>query len=214
MPARPETRTLHPEAVIVLVTASWCLPCRPARTLLQELQRRWGERVLPLVLDADAAPAHGTGINGSDGTSESARDAGDDPVDDAVVGTSGGDAGVPVLARLAVEQLPTWILLHPEARKGEPPPHVQVMSNAPDDGAVPAGALAGESLEGRGLVLGGDWREVVRRVGAMPKLEILALVDHPDAPERTAGPPNALGSEPGSAQSDGHRSGPSAEGRA
>lgn len=211
VPARPEARTLHPEAVIVLVTASWCLPCRPARTLLQELQRRWGDRVLPLVLDADAEPTHSTVVNTSDGTSENTRDTGDETLDDAVVGTSEGHAGVPVLARLAVEQLPTWILLHPEARKGEPAPHVQVMPDAPDDSAVPAGALAGESLDGRGLVLGGDWREVARRVGAVPKLEILALVDHSDAPESTASSADALGSDGGAAHSGGHLSGASAD---
>ncbi|WP_152353957.1 hypothetical protein [Brachybacterium subflavum] len=193
------------------MTASWCLPCRPARTLLQELRRRWGERVLPLVLDADAAPTSSTGVNGSGGTAENARDTGDDPVVDEVVGRSEGDAGVPVLARLAVEQLPTWILLRPETRKGEPSPHVDVVPKAPDDAGVPGSGLAGESLEGQGLVLRGGWHEVARRVGAVPKLEILALADEPDVPERTAVSADALASDAGAAQRGGHRSGASGE---
>ncbi|UEJ81372.1 hypothetical protein Bra3105_10995 [Brachybacterium halotolerans subsp. kimchii] len=201
MPARPEARTLHPEAVIVLVTASWCLPCRPARTLLQELQRRWGDRILPLVLDADSVPASRADVDAYVRASGAGDDAGDEAEAEADadadadadaeaeaeaeadhrVTAPDGDPGAPVLSRLAVDHLPTWILLRPEGRDGEPDPHVQFLPHAPEEDGVPGTTLAGESLEGHGLVLEGAWREAGRRIGAVPKLEILALVDEPDA---------------------------------
>ncbi|GAA1490778.1 hypothetical protein [Brachybacterium sacelli] len=46
--------TSGPEVAVVLVTADWSAPARPAPTVLRELARRWGPAVRALVLkDAD-----------------------------------------------------------------------------------------------------------------------------------------------------------------
>lgn len=53
--ASPGARGLGPVAV-VLVTADWAGPARPAATILRELSRRWGEAVHTVLLqDADDA---------------------------------------------------------------------------------------------------------------------------------------------------------------
>lgn len=53
--ASPGARSLGPVAV-VLVTADWAGPAKPAATILRELSRRWGEAVHAVLLqDADDA---------------------------------------------------------------------------------------------------------------------------------------------------------------
>ncbi|APX33508.1 hypothetical protein BH708_13185 [Brachybacterium sp. P6-10-X1] len=43
-----------PEVAVLLVTAAWSAPARPAATVLRELARRWGSRVHALLVeDAD-----------------------------------------------------------------------------------------------------------------------------------------------------------------
>lgn len=37
--------------MVVLVSASWAGPSRPAPTVLQELSRRWGSRILTLLVE-------------------------------------------------------------------------------------------------------------------------------------------------------------------
>lgn len=140
----------HPEAVILLVTASWCLPCRPARTLLAELQRRWGDRVLPVILDVDTAD--------------------------------------PKLDGFAVAELPTWIVLRPVGTSRDASgPHVEQLKGTSTDAGSSGRHCTGESLDETPLLLRGEWRETARRVGAAPKLEILALVgdDHGAETSRT-----------------------------
>lgn len=171
MPARPEPRTLHPEAVIILVTASWCLPCRPARTLLQELQRRWGERVLTLVLDVDRLQESASTGSGPSFDSDAAEDEGTRE-------ESSPSAGTQVLDRLSVEHLPTWIILHPgdwDESEGQSP---FAALQSEDDCVEDAGEdfLLGETLDGSRVMIGGAWNETARRIGAASKLEILALV--------------------------------------
>lgn len=39
-----------PEVAVVLVTADWAAPARPATTVLRELTRRWGPTIRALVL--------------------------------------------------------------------------------------------------------------------------------------------------------------------
>lgn len=53
--ASPGSRSPDPVAV-VLVTADWAGPAKPATTVLQELSRRWGDAVHAVLLeDADEA---------------------------------------------------------------------------------------------------------------------------------------------------------------
>lgn len=42
----------EPGVAVVLVTADWAGPARPAATVLRELSRRWGDAVLAVVVDA------------------------------------------------------------------------------------------------------------------------------------------------------------------
>lgn len=47
-PSRELSRDRH---AVLLVTAAWCIPCRPAPTLLRELARRWSGDVHPVLLE-------------------------------------------------------------------------------------------------------------------------------------------------------------------
>lgn len=42
----------QPDVAVVLVTADWAGPARPAETVLRELSRRWGDAVRAVVVDA------------------------------------------------------------------------------------------------------------------------------------------------------------------
>jgi hypothetical protein len=114
--------------LLVLVTAAWSLPARPATTALRELAPRWGGDIHPLV--ADARPD--------------------------------------VLDLLHVESVPTWIFLRP-APEGEP-------AATPEQGhvrrSIPSGICV-HTADGQETTLDpGDWEELDRFVGALPKVEI------------------------------------------
>lgn len=48
----PQTTTGGPAApVVVLVSASWAAPSRPAPTVLRELSTRWGSEILTLLVE-------------------------------------------------------------------------------------------------------------------------------------------------------------------
>lgn len=47
-PSQELSRDRH---TVLLVTAAWCIPCRPAPTLLRELARRWSGDVHPVLLE-------------------------------------------------------------------------------------------------------------------------------------------------------------------
>lgn len=51
-PQSPQTTAGSPGApVVVLLSASWAGPSRPAPTVLRELSRRWGSRILALLVE-------------------------------------------------------------------------------------------------------------------------------------------------------------------
>lgn len=51
-PLIPSTSQPEPSVAVVLVTADWAGPARPAATVLRELSRRWGDQVRTGIIDA------------------------------------------------------------------------------------------------------------------------------------------------------------------
>jgi thiol-disulfide isomerase/thioredoxin len=165
VPAKPEDHRPQPEAVIILVTASWCLPCRPARTLLRELQARWGTRYRGLVLEDSPAwvlerleveeiPTWLCVI--PDDRDAAVEEPSDDEREQEIAapassGSESGDADSPGTApREATDRTHT-----PDHRDRH---------------------LVGEDPLGGAIALTGGWTELGRRIGAAPKLEIDAML--------------------------------------
>lgn len=163
-----------PPCIIAVVGAPWATPSAPAPVVIQELQRRWGEDALGIILDGEDddvleqleidllptwirwEPADGAQL--ADGRTapsaavaeDSALAAPDGPLAAAAAdegGAEGSEPVVPVDAAVAE--------------------HARVLTR---DLAGIRGVLA----DGRPVRIQGTWRETVRIEGALPKLDVQA----------------------------------------
>lgn len=147
----PTGAALSPESaapVVVLVSADWAGPSRPAPTVLRELGRRWGDDVTVLLVedpsddlllawDVEVLPTWLRFVPAATGAAQEAEDAA------GAAAPGGPESGGAAAAAGAVSGL-----ILPE--------------------------LAGEALDGRAVVLPGPWRLMHRRTGAQPKHVIAA----------------------------------------
>lgn len=171
----------EPGVAVVLVTADWAGPARPAATVLRELSRRWGDAAIALVVDASQ---------------------------DAMLDLLGVDV-VPTWLRF-IRVVDHVIDVPPSADDADPrratgtatavastgPPAPNTECSAEGTAAAHAGAIAGGTAEGlaespagseeqlivRDLpvasstgeqtVLAGTWKLTTRRRGALPKHEV------------------------------------------
>lgn len=155
MPAEtPSGREALARPVVVLISAAWAGPSRPAPTILRELQRRWGMSV-DLVLFEDP--------------------------DDAVIDELGVEV-VPTWLRLEPAPPPptpdpaglldqAWRTGHGDAAGRDEPSHATGSCEQPVPPGLPCRhlALEGASPLGENVTLSGSWVEAHRRTGALPK---------------------------------------------
>lgn len=167
---RPEAgqAASEPGVAVVLVTADWAGPARPAATVLRELSRRWGDAVHTVMVDASQ---------------------------DAALELLGVDV-VPTwlrFVRVAGTALDGPLVPHETARSAATGAEGAVMSaghagvSTPDSAEGTAGAAEGTadsaehlllrditatSVTGERTVLTGIWKLTIRRSGALPKHEV------------------------------------------
>lgn len=133
--------TAGPEVAVLLVSAPWSTPARPAVTVLRELARRWGSAIRPVMLE----------------------DADEDALDRLGIET------IPTwlrFTRSAQEGSGS-----PRARFDPGPDPGAALGATPDADFPPNvfRDLPLSDLAGHDVVLEGDWTLTRRRTGALPK---------------------------------------------
>ena len=179
-----------PDVAVVLVTADWAGPARPAETVLRELSRRWGDTVRAVVVEAsqdemldllsvDVVPTWLRFIKVTDQVTDSPGGLGETASSIAAGAVETREAG-PEAAAAAVE---TAAVETAAAGTGAAHPGAAESLSRPDEHLV-LRDLPVTSSTGEHTVMAGTWRLMHRRTGALPKHEIAREF----GPTRTARP--------------------------
>lgn len=164
----------EPDVAVVLVTADWAGPARPAETVLRELSRRWGDAVRAVVVDASQDEL--LDLLGVDVVPTWLRLI---RVTDEVTDDPGALRETPssIAAGVAVTQAPGTEAVETASVGAE-----AVGADAVETAAAERLSRLDETLilrdvpfasgTGEDTVLAGTWRLTHRRTGALPKHEV------------------------------------------
>ena len=189
-----------PDVAVVLVTADWAGPARPAETVLRELSRRWGDTVRAVVVDAsqdemldllsvDVVPTWLRFIKVTDQVTDSPGGLGETASSIAAGAVETREAGPEAAAAAQAEAaaeaaaVETAAVETAAAGTGAAHPGAAESLSRPDEHLV-LRDLPVTSSTGEHTVMAGTWRLMHRRTGALPKHEIAREF----GPTRTARP--------------------------